>query len=138
LKTDEQMEKQNKEIKENINKENEEIRKKNEEIKKRKEEHKENKEEYKKLLDYEDYRKKSLEEIAGKYVLTADNFIKMILILLRIRSNIPVIMMGETGCGKTSLIRMLSRLLNEGSHKKMKVLNIHAGTSYNESSSRAT
>ena len=132
LKTDEQMEKQNKEIKENINKENEEIRKKNEEIKKRKEEHKENKEEYEKLKDYEDYRKKSLEEIAGKYVLTADNFIKMILILLRIRSNIPVIMMGETGCGKTSLIRMLSRLLNEGSDKKMKVLNIHAGTSDND------
>ncbi len=36
-------------------------------------------------------------------------------------------MMGETGCGKTSLIRKLSELLNNGSKKKMKILNIHAG-----------
>ena len=50
-----------------------------------------------------------------------------ILILLRIRSNIPVIMMGETGCGKTSLIRKLSELINNGSSEKMKILNIHAG-----------
>ena len=73
-------------------------------------------------------KKKSLEEIAGTYVFTADNFVKMILILLRIRVNIPVIMMGETGCGKTSLIRKLSQLLNNGSSRKMKILNIHAGT----------
>ena len=57
---------------------------------------------------------KSIEEIVGEYVFTADNFIKMILILLRIRENIPVIMMGETGCGKTSLIRKLSELINNG------------------------
>ena len=49
----------------------------------------------------------------------------MILILHRIRANIPVIMMGETGCGKTSLIRIISELkMNE-----MKILNIHAGIS---------
>ena len=71
-----------------------------------------------------DYR--SIEEIVGEYVFTADNFIKMILILLRIRENIPVIMMGETGCGKTSLIRKLSELINNG-ECKMKILNIHAG-----------
>ena len=69
---------------------------------------------------------KSVEEIVGEYVFTADNFIKMILILLRIRENIPVIMMGETGCGKTSLIRKLSELINNG-ESKMKILNIHAG-----------
>ena len=33
----------------------------------------------------------------------------MALILLKIRAGIPVIMMGETGCGKTSLIRKLSQ-----------------------------
>jgi hypothetical protein len=70
----------------------------------------------------------SLEEIAGNYVFTADNFVKMALILIRIRSNIPVIMMGETGCGKTSLIRKLSELKNNGNGDKMKILNIHAGT----------
>jgi MoxR-like ATPase len=69
---------------------------------------------------------KSIEEIVGEYVFTADNFIKMVLILLRIRANIPVIMMGETGCGKTSLIRKLSELINNG-EGKMEILNIHAG-----------
>ena len=75
---------------------------------------------------------KSLEEISGNYVFTADNFVKMILILLRIRSNIPVIMMGETGCGKTSLIRKLSEMKNNGNADKMKILNIHAGTNDND------
>ena len=72
--------------------------------------------------------KKSLEEITGDYVLTVDNFVKMVLILLRIRSRIPVIMMGETGCGKTSLIRKLSEMKNGVDKTKMKILNIHAGT----------
>ena len=76
--------------------------------------------------------RKSLEEIAGDYVFTADNFVKMILILIRIRSGIPVIMMGETGCGKTSLIRKLSEMKNKGEKDKMKVLNIHAGTNDND------
>jgi len=57
------------------------------------------------------------------YVFTSDNFLKMQLILLRINSNIPVIMMGETGCGKTSLIKILAELLNV----KLCILNIHAG-----------
>ena len=70
----------------------------------------------------------SLEEITDNYVITPDNFVKMVLILLRLRSNIPVIMMGETGCGKTSLIRKLSEMKNNGDKKKMKILNIHAGT----------
>ena len=74
---------------------------------------------------------KSIEEIVGEYVFTADNFIKMVLILLRIRENIPIIMMGETGCGKTSLIRKLSELINNG-ESKMKILNIHAGVSDQE------
>ena len=42
---------------------------------------------------------KPIEEIVGDYIFTSDNFVKMILILLRIRANILVIMMGETGCG---------------------------------------
>ena len=110
--------------------ENNKVKIKNEEIRKINEERKENE----KFSEYEEYinNRLSLEEIVGEYVFTADNFIKMILILLRIRADIPVIMMGETGCGKTSLIKMLSRLLNNGSEKNMKVLNIHAGTSDND------
>ena len=51
----------------------------------------------------------------------------MLLILIRIKGKVPVIMMGETGCGKTSLIKKLSQLLNGGDETKMKILNIHAG-----------
>ena len=74
---------------------------------------------------------KSIEEIVGDYVFTADNFVKMVLILLRIRANIPIIMMGETGCGKTSLIRKLYELTNNGV-SNMEILNIHAGVTDDE------
>ena len=46
---------------------------------------------------------------------------------MKIKASIPVILMGETGCGKTSLLKMLSIFMNEGS-EKMKTLNVHAGT----------
>ena len=73
-------------------------------------------------------KEKTLTEIADNYIFTDDNYFKMALILLRIRAQIPVIMMGETGCGKTSLIRKLSEIYNQGDKTKMKILNIHAGT----------
>ena len=57
------------------------------------------------------------------YVLTTDNFRKMILILYRIIANIPVILMGETGCGKTALIKKLNKLLNNG-EKTLEIINI--------------
>ncbi|CAE7349564.1 RNF213 [Symbiodinium sp. CCMP2592] len=59
------------------------------------------------------------------YVISPDNFLKMIWIALRIESNVPVVIMGETGCGKTSLIRYLSTLMNV----QFRCLNVHAGTS---------
>ena len=70
--------------------------------------------------------KEEKNKILGTYVYTPDNFIKVILILMRIRVNIPVILMGETGCGKTKLIEMASQLINKG-EIKIKKLNIHAG-----------
>lgn len=33
------------------------------------------------------------------YELTMDNLLKIIAIYMRLRANIPVIIMGETGCG---------------------------------------
>ena len=57
------------------------------------------------------------------YALTPDNLLKMVLILLRIRANIPVIIMGETGCGKTSLIRYLARVCDT----TFEHFSIHAG-----------
>ena len=46
-----------------------------------------------------------MKEIFGEYVFTVDNFIYMRFILLRIRTKYCVIMIGETLCRKTSLIR---------------------------------
>ncbi|RHZ83844.1 hypothetical protein Glove_87g84 [Diversispora epigaea] len=59
------------------------------------------------------------------YVLSADNLVKMALILLRARANIPVVVMGEAGCGKTSLISYLANVVEV----KFKALNLHAGIS---------
>ena len=75
-------------------------------------------------------RKLYMEKLAkknGNYIYTKDNFIKSVIILLKIKASIPVILMGETGCGKTSLLKMLSIFMNKGSDK-MKTKNIHAGT----------
>ena len=53
---------------------------------------------------------KELQVELGDIVLTKDNIIKMAIIYLRIMSRIPVIIMGETGVGKTILIKYLSKL----------------------------
>ena len=77
------------------------------------------KEKIKSLLSILDYK-------TDNYVITNDNFKKMVLILYRIQANIPVIIMGETGCGKTALIIKLNQILNNG-EKKVKIFNIHPG-----------
>ena len=60
------------------------------------------------------------------YVIANDNFTKMILLVYRIIADIPVIIMGETGCGKTALITKLSQILNNG-EKMVEIINIHPG-----------
>ena len=60
------------------------------------------------------------------YVITNDNFTKMILLVYRILADIPVIIMGETGCGKTALITKLSQILNNG-EIMVEIINIHPG-----------
>ncbi|ETO11311.1 hypothetical protein RFI_26065, partial [Reticulomyxa filosa] len=57
------------------------------------------------------------------YVLTYDNILKMIAIYLRIRSNTPIILMGETGCGKTSLIKCLAKV----AHVSLQAVDVHDG-----------
>ncbi len=44
--------------------------------------------------------------------------------MLRVRSKIPVILMGETGCGKTSLIKFLALKLLK---VRMETIDFHAG-----------
>lgn len=72
---------------------------------------------------------KSLYKILGdEYVITADNFRKMVKIYYRLISNINLIIMGETGCGKTLLISKLYELLNNGEKISNDFkLNIHGG-----------
>ena len=67
---------------------------------------------------------KSIEEIVGEYVFDSNNFIKMVLINLHIRENIPIIIMG--GVDKKNLIVNLSKLINNDENK-MEFLNIHEG-----------
>ena len=62
----------------------------------------------------------------NNYIITEDNFRKMILIIYRIQANIPVIIMGETGCGKTLLIKKLNQILNNG-NELLEIINIHPG-----------
>ena len=50
----------------------------------------------------------------------------MILLIYRIKADIPVIIMGETGCGKTSLIIKLSQFLNNG-EELLGIIHIHSG-----------
>ncbi|CAG8712194.1 3128_t:CDS:2, partial [Acaulospora morrowiae] len=68
-------------------------------------------------------RKKKDDIKLENYALSFDNLIKMALMLFRARANIPVVIMGEAGCGKTSLIGYLARIVEV----KFRALNLHAG-----------
>eukprot|EP01046_Picozoa_sp_COSAG06_P065171 COSAG06_NODE_15889_length_1037_cov_1.262260_1_plen_243_part_10 len=65
-------------------------------------------------------------EIKDNYALTSDNMLKMALVVLRIRARIPVVIMGHSGCGKTSLLSYL-RQVCEVPEDRFQVLNVHAG-----------
>ena len=71
---------------------------------------------------------RSQEDECSGYVLTPDNMLKMILIILRMRANVPIIIMGETGCGKTSLIKYLASICEI----RFCPFNIHAGRTEEE------
>ena len=88
----------------------------------------------KKYIEYHDKKWQSIDEIVDSYIFTSDNFIKLILIITRIRADLPVILMGETGCGKTSLIRILYDLQFKyvGNNNNMLIYNIHAGVTDND------
>ena len=63
------------------------------------------------------------------YVLTLDNIRKILAILMRFRCNIPVVIMGETGCGKTRLIQFMCSLQAlQTAATNMLILKVHGGT----------
>ena len=69
-----------------------------------------------------------MEEIAENYVLTADNYIKMIYLILRIYANIPIVIFGEKGYAIYPLVKKLSKFINNSDHNTI-TLEIHSDTS---------
>lgn len=63
--------------------------------------------------------------LGGTFCLTGDCLQKMLALYTRVRSGVPVVLMGECGCGKTHLIKFLCRWLQA----QLFVLDIHGGTS---------
>ena len=61
------------------------------------------------------------------YIVTNNNLNKMDLIIERIAANIPTIIMGESGCGKTKLITKLNQIINNG-NISLKIININNNT----------
>ncbi|KAK2555497.1 E3 ubiquitin-protein ligase rnf213-alpha [Acropora cervicornis] len=69
----------------------------------------------------------------NSYELTTDNLMKILAIHMRFRCGIPVVIMGETGCGKTCLIRYMCGLQSgPGGPKNMLLMKIHGGTTYED------
>uniref|UniRef100_A0A8D2MKY7 RING-type E3 ubiquitin transferase n=1 Tax=Zonotrichia albicollis TaxID=44394 RepID=A0A8D2MKY7_ZONAL len=63
------------------------------------------------------------------YELTTDNVLKILAIEMRFRCNIPVVIMGETGCGKTRLVKFLCQLRSRSAEvENMKLVKVHGGT----------
>ncbi|XP_064251966.1 E3 ubiquitin-protein ligase RNF213 isoform X2 [Passer domesticus] len=63
------------------------------------------------------------------YELTTDNMLKILAIEMRFRCNIPVVIMGETGCGKTRLVKFLCQLRRSFVEvENMKLVKVHGGT----------
>ncbi|EGD81489.1 hypothetical protein PTSG_02206 [Salpingoeca rosetta] len=66
--------------------------------------------------------------LGGKYHLTIDNLLKMVAVYVRLRCGIPVVLLGECGCGKTMLIRFLCEWLDV----PLLILDVHGGTQERE------
>ena len=62
--------------------------------------------------------------LGGKYCLTGDSLLKMLAIFARLRCGVPVVLMGECGCGKTMLISYLCAWMNY----ELITLDVHGGT----------
>ena len=67
------------------------------------------------------------------YVLTVDNVKKILAIHMRFRSNIPVILMGDTGCGKTRLIQFMCKLQSRNPDlHNLVILKVHGEITEND------
>jgi ABC-type oligopeptide transport system ATPase subunit len=66
----------------------------------------------------------SINQKKRRFMFTADNYIKIRLIKLRADLGIPLILMGESGCGKTFLLEFLAETLLQ---EKFRCLVLHSG-----------
>eukprot|EP00002_Diphylleia_rotans_P035617 TRINITY_DN778_c0_g1_i7.p1 TRINITY_DN778_c0_g1~~TRINITY_DN778_c0_g1_i7.p1 ORF type:complete len:5537 (+),score=943.68 TRINITY_DN778_c0_g1_i7:111-16721(+) len=85
------------------------------------------------------------ENETSPYVFTPDNFGKTMSLYFRLKSGLPIVIVGETGCGKTRLVQVISKLvqiqktkpkksddaaapLQQNTENMMESLRIHGGT----------
>ena len=74
----------------------------------------------------------SISDPDPSYELTIDNIYKILAIYMRFQANIPVVIIGETGCGKTKLIDYMCKLqataYGSTSIKNLIIAPMHGGT----------
>uniref|UniRef100_A0A1I8JAH1 AAA domain-containing protein n=1 Tax=Macrostomum lignano TaxID=282301 RepID=A0A1I8JAH1_9PLAT len=71
----------------------------------------------------------TLPEFDSSYELTMDNVKKILAIYMRFRCKIPVVIMGETGCGKTKLVDFLAKIMRplRNDIDNIRILKVHGG-----------
>ena len=62
------------------------------------------------------------------YALTFDNILKIVAIYFRVKAQLPVLIMGETGCGKTRLLKYMADILS----MHMITVDVHSGFTMKE------
>jgi hypothetical protein len=69
--------------------------------------------------------KEKVRQFNGKgYVITPDNYIKILMIIQRAMLGIPIVIMGATGCGKTYMVSFIAKCLLQ---EEMLCFTLHAG-----------
>jgi hypothetical protein len=63
------------------------------------------------------------------YILNTDNFKKILFILQKAKMRVPIVLLGESGCGKTYMIKFIAKVLLQGAFK---AITIHAGYSHQQ------
>jgi hypothetical protein len=61
-----------------------------------------------------------------KYAITGDNFLKIFLMILKGKMKLPIILMGESGCGKTQLTKFVCETLL---HQNFHYITLYSGLS---------
>ena len=64
----------------------------------------------------------SLKETTEEIKQMLDSYKITEVLIFIIFANVPVILIGETGCGKIELIKQLMKMLNKDRDKKLKIL----------------